>query len=135
MWRRALTLRLIMNNNNSWTLKNLIDISNAKFFISIYPFQIRSSSVLSLIHLVEVSSHSLNIRFIRLTSVGEFICQTSNGCIMDTLRIQICNSLNICIHGSPVPLKSTKIGIQRIIMNPQYLSLWLNTRCLPIFCR
>ena len=51
LWRRALTLRSI---KNSWTLRNLIGISDAKFSIGIYPFQIRSSSVLSVIRPVEV---------------------------------------------------------------------------------
>ena len=43
-----------MNNKNSWNLRNLIGISDTKFSIGIYPFQIRSSAVLSVIRLVEV---------------------------------------------------------------------------------
>ena len=72
LWRRALTLRSVMNNKNSWTLRNLIGISDVKFsnwhlsvsdpFIIRFihytsgrsPFLIHLTSVLSVKHPVEV---------------------------------------------------------------------------------
>ena len=45
LWRHALTLRSIMNNKSSLTLRILNGISDATFSVGIFPFQIHSSSI------------------------------------------------------------------------------------------